>query len=128
MIFNRVYIEKKIKSLNLTRDSSVTLVLAQEPILESTTSATQSTESSLDSSMKKAPLKYPINRLRNLVISSTFTKYILLVDADFAPSVNIDQIFQSTLSSMEHQCNSKCAFIVPAFEWLHPDQVCIEIF
>lgn len=137
-VMNRVYIEKKIKSLNLTPESSVTLVLAQETLQDSPGTKF---DGSFDSN-KKVPFKYPINKLRNLVISNTFTKYILLVDADFAPSGNIESVFHSTISFIGQQvhqqresaivnqvtgyqkCNSKCAFIVPAFEWLHPDQVC----
>lgn len=102
------------------------MVLSSETSQEQLNSKFDST--STDSN-KKSSVKYPINKLRNLVISNTFTKYILLIDADFSPSINIGQVFQSTISNMRTinglKCGSKCAFIIPAFDWLHPDQVSI---
>lgn len=117
-----------MKSLNLTSGSSVTLLLAST---EATEDAASKVDTTNDSSYRKTPHKYPINKLRNIVIKNTYTKHVLLVDADFAPSENIDHAFKSTLQYFP-ECSgkdqSKCLFIVPAFEWLHFDQVIIFMY
>ncbi|XP_072019743.1 xylosyl- and glucuronyltransferase LARGE1-like isoform X2 [Amphiura filiformis] len=61
---------------------------------------------------------YPINYLRNKAISQAKTQYLLLLDADFIPSPNLEQSFQSTLRGFKPSLpQTKVAYVVPAFEY-----------
>ncbi|XP_067137942.1 glycosyltransferase-like protein gnt14 [Centruroides vittatus] len=95
--WQRLYIQKKLKSLNLGRKCSVTLVYGQ----------------SNDGD-------YPINLLRNIAIKQTETKFLLLLDADFQPSPNFQQHFASVIKHL--RTNPKTAFVVPAFEYIELPQ------
>ena len=108
--WQRLYINKKISSLNISLvDSSILLV----PSLEA------------DS--------YPINRLRNLAIKMVRTKFMFLVDADFQPSPGLEPNFAMFLHkhhhnlqmNMEQNESQRLAFVVPAFEYLETPNVSI---
>lgn len=95
--WQKIYVQKKLKSLNLSSQCHVTLVFGH------------STEAD-----------YPINVLRNIAIRQANTKYILLVDADFQPSPNFQQRFATVL---KHQAQSaRTAFVIPAFEYIELPQ------
>ena len=40
---------------------------------------------------------YPINKLRNIALNSSFTDYILTIDADFIPSKHLEAAVQSQI-------------------------------
>jgi glycosyltransferase-like protein LARGE len=91
--WQRLYVEKKIRTLNLTTESHVTLVTGSDEEAD-----------------------YPINVLRNVAIKSSQTKYLLLIDADFQPCPDLEQTFLSTANKFDN--TSGMAFVVPAFEYL----------
>ncbi|CAH1783095.1 unnamed protein product [Owenia fusiformis] len=66
--------------------------------------------------------RYPINMLRNAAVRSVRTEYMFLVDADFLPSPNFQEIFDMTLKAnfkkRSHESFDKTAFVVPAFEYM----------
>lgn len=95
--WQRLYIQKKLKSLNLGTKCSVTLVYGQNNEGD-----------------------YPINLLRNIAIKQTETKFLLLLDADFQPSPNFQQHFASVIKHL--RINPKTAFVVPAFEYIELPQ------
>ncbi|KAH3851583.1 beta-1,4-glucuronyltransferase 1-like isoform X2 [Dreissena polymorpha] len=79
-----------------------------------------------DSSNFKSKVPYPHNVLRNIAITFAKTPYILSLDIDMIPSVNLHSQFeqfvkrrQSLLSDM----SSKVAFVLPAFESSAPVSV-----
>ena len=90
-----------MKNLHLSSDSKVTLVTGLETD------------------------NYPINVLRNLAIKSANTKYILLLDADFQPSPNLEKNFFSSIQLIKD--DEKTAFVVPAFEYLSFPKVSLSI-
>ncbi|CAO3648068.1 unnamed protein product [Mucor hiemalis] len=63
-------------------------------------------------------LAYPINHLRNLAITESSTDYIFVVDADFAPSINLYPYVRNRLIPfILYQGNSlpSTAWVVPCF-------------
>lgn len=95
--FNRNYIIKKLKSLNLTSNSDVSLVAGF------------------------GDNNYPINAMRNIAMSSVKTKFMFLTDADFQPSPELEQRFASHIIKKNY--TSKDVFVVPAFEYLEMPKV-----
>lgn len=69
--------------------------------------------------------EYPINTLRNLAIKNVNTRFMLLLDADFQPSPDIEKHFLS----IEEKLNgtSGYAFVVPAFEYIDQPQVIMTV-
>ncbi|KAK8791847.1 hypothetical protein WA158_005224 [Blastocystis sp. Blastoise] len=63
---------------------------------------------------------YPINKLRNISIKAVTTKYMLILDIDMLPSVDLDQSLLSLPSSLLN--NSKNVIVVPAFEYKYRKQ------
>ena len=53
-------------------------------------------------------------------------QYLLLLDADFIPSPNLEQSFQSTLRGFKPSLpETKVAYVVPAFEYSEDAKVCV---
>lgn len=95
--WQRLYIQKKLKTLKLSTSSHVTLALGS---------------SSSDD--------YPINALRNIAVRQVKTRYMFLLDGDFQPSPDFQQKFLNFAKHFEH--NPKTAFVVPAFEYIELPQ------
>lgn len=57
-------------------------------------------------------LKYPINHLRNLAISVSTSSHILVIDADFVPSLNL---YEHARTSILPTLPEKTAVVVPCF-------------
>ena len=93
-LFSSLYLEKKLRNFNLSSGSDITFV------------------SGLDDQHS-----YPINKLRNLAIEKVKTKFMLILDADFQPSPNLEREFMSISADMDI---SKSVFVVPAFEYVNP--------
>lgn len=55
---------------------------------------------------------YPVNLLRNLALEAVSTSHVLVVDADFVPSANLDQAIAHHLASLAQ----RQALVIPAFE------------
>lgn len=75
-----------------------------------------------DDSLLSSTAPYPINSLRNIVISMTDTDFILMIDADFQVSPGLDQDFMTYLSN-KSSTTDKTAFVIPAFEYLDTPKV-----
>jgi hypothetical protein len=75
-----------------------------------------------DETLLSSTAPYPINSMRNLVISMTDTRFILMIDADFQVSPTLYQDFLKYLSDESRQ-TFKTAFVIPAFEYLDAPQV-----
>ncbi|XP_072173971.1 uncharacterized protein [Diadema setosum] len=64
---------------------------------------------------------YPINYMRNVAISHSKTKYILLLDADFLPSPTLHNHFLQVIEqwpTAQGDGEMKTAFVVPAFDYI----------
>lgn len=58
--------------------------------------------------------------MRNIAVQRVLTKYMLILDADFEPSPNLEQEFEAVKS----QCGfEKVAYVIPAFEYIEPPYV-----
>jgi hypothetical protein len=71
--------------------------------------------------------RYPINQLRNMGLDQVETSHVFLIDADFIPSVDLDQAILKAVDIVTHQdkqvvleqsegANQYHALVVPAFE------------
>jgi hypothetical protein len=96
----RLYLEKKIRSLSMSKCSRVTLLLAQ--------------------SLGDEVTDYPINHLYNAAIRGVSSQFVLLVDGDFQVSPGLEIKFRE---SVDMSNVSGKAFVVPAFEWMEPVHV-----
>mmetsp|Transcript_21509 Transcript_21509/g.69238 ORF Transcript_21509/g.69238 Transcript_21509/m.69238 type:complete len:514 (+) Transcript_21509:774-2315(+) len=64
---------------------------------------------------RKAGVKvYPINALRNAAVAATSTSHVLVLDVDFAPSVELYEALQARRSSIGEA--KRLAVVVPAFQ------------
>ena len=120
---SRLYILKKVNSLGLRQGSQVKLLLLQhqEEILDRDEDVT-TLKDDPDDSLLSSTAPYPINSLRNIVISMTDTDFILMIDADFQVSPGLDQDFMTYLSN-KSSTTDKTAFVIPAFEYLDTPKV-----
>ncbi|XP_074597011.1 uncharacterized protein LOC141852066 isoform X2 [Brevipalpus obovatus] len=92
--WQRMYLEKKLRNLNLSSGSDITFVLGPDD-----------------------QNSYPINKLRNIAIEKVRTRFMLILDADFQPSPNLEENFSPLLDKMN---TSLSAFVVPSFEFVDP--------
>jgi hypothetical protein len=101
--WQRMYVEKKVKSLTLPKGSHVQLLVGREDQVK----------------------EYPINTLRNVAIAISATPYVFLIDADFQPSPDVETDFLTAAQEVKRTktANLKVGFIVPAFEFLDSPQV-----
>lgn len=68
---------------------------------------------------------YPVNLLRNLALEAVSTSHVLVVDADFVPSVGLDESIVQNLAVLD----SRQAMVVPAFERIqecHSSDECLH--
>ncbi|RWS31574.1 uncharacterized protein B4U80_07653 [Leptotrombidium deliense] len=91
--WQKLYLNKKLKTLNLAPGSNVVVVIGVE-----------------------GDSDYPINKMRNAAIKQVKTKYSLILDADFQPSPDLKKYFSFLISKMND--TKKVAFVVPAFEYM----------
>ncbi|RWS16148.1 Gyltl1B protein-like protein, partial [Dinothrombium tinctorium] len=91
--WQKLYLNKKLKSLKLSSGSTVVVVIGIEGDNE-----------------------YPINKMRNAAMKQVKTKYSLLLDADFQPSPDLSKRFLSVVSKINS--TNRTAFVIPAFEYL----------
>lgn len=69
---------------------------------------------------------YPINKLRNVALKNALTDYVLIIDIDFLPSLNLYEYLKSVLSEMSNRgiedhdrdILQDTALVIPAFETL----------
>lgn len=94
--WHRLYIHKKISSLNLPMVHLNTSSILIVPYPED--------------------LEYPINQLRNLAIGKVVTRWMFLIDGDFQSSPNLVANVVPFLPSSP--LGALYAFVVPAFEYL----------
>ncbi|EGG13592.1 putative glycosyltransferase [Cavenderia fasciculata] len=63
--------------------------------------------------------RYPVNTLRNLSIKKASTKWVLLMDADFIPPLDLHDTIQTHVDRLEldsdHNQNDLVSFVVPSF-------------
>ena len=57
---------------------------------------------------------YPINKLRNIGLDHVMTSHILLIDADFIPSVGLEMGAQKAIDEVKEE--ARYALVVPAYE------------
>ncbi|XP_053200951.1 uncharacterized protein LOC128386023 [Panonychus citri] len=95
--WQRLYLDKKLRKLQLTQGSFISLFLCPEN-----------------------NQIYPINKMRNTAIKNAPSQFILIVDADFQPSTDLEKEFISTIKGMETYDK---AFVVPAFEYVEAPKV-----
>ncbi|XP_015795390.1 LARGE xylosyl- and glucuronyltransferase 2-A isoform X1 [Tetranychus urticae] len=92
-----LYLEKKLRKLQLCHKSSISIMLCPT-----------------DDQM------YPINKMRNIAIANAKTRFIMLLDADFQPSPDLEKEFVQNIQGID--VSSK-AFVVPAFEYVEAPKV-----
>lgn len=100
-----IYLEKKLKLLNLNVNSKVVLVISNEK-----------------------ENVYPINVLRNSAMKNVKTDYIFLVDADFIPCPSMEIKLERHLNNLhrpqfKNYDQDKLAFVIPAFEYIENQRV-----
>jgi Glycosyl-transferase for dystroglycan len=91
----------------------------------------------LNPETESSPEQYPVNTLRNVALDAVRTSHVLVMDVDFVPSNQLDEIIQlvlseqllnlpknndiSSSSSSNNDANNHVAMVVPAFERVvHP--------
>jgi hypothetical protein len=64
---------------------------------------------------------YPINTLRNVAVNVTQSEFGLFLDVDFVVSATADEAWRAFRAAGfgERARRRRCAFIVPAFEWVN---------
>ena len=95
-----IYLEKKLRLLNLIVNSKIVLVISNEK-----------------------ENVYPINVLRNAAFNNIDTEYAFLVDADFIPCPELEFKLEHHLNNLhrsqfKNYNSNKLAFVVPAFEYI----------
>lgn len=100
----RIYLEKKIRSWNLSADSHLCLVY----------------------SIESADTGYPINLLRNQAMLNVRTDFVLQLDADFIPCPELQARLQAHLKKLAKQLSAdldRTALVIPAFEYVELPKV-----
>jgi hypothetical protein len=70
---------------------------------------------------------YPVNRLRNVGLDHVVTSHVMVMDVDFVPSRDLDQLIIDALKgevskhSKDMQSRQRTALIIPAFERQTPE-------
>lgn len=65
---------------------------------------------------------YPINKMRNIALNNVITKFVMLSDIDFLPSMNLYEYLKTTIAAMatntdgESNPLSRRVLVIPAFE------------
>ncbi|GAX18608.1 glycosyltransferase-like protein LARGE [Fistulifera solaris] len=62
--------------------------------------------------LPSSTLDYPVNHLRNLALEAVSTSHVLVVDADFVPSIALEQAIVQNLPAL----SPRQAMVIPAFE------------
>jgi Glycosyl-transferase for dystroglycan len=77
----------------------------------------------MNSEVESTPEQYPVNALRNVALDAVKTSHILVMDVDFVPSDQLDQVILLVLSEQliptpdgVEATGGKIAMVVPAFE------------